>query len=117
MLDDERWTILWRDAGDYSLFWEASQAVLLRCDAWVSHASCTTSASARRVSSPIRLARSSTEPWPSKCRVVKNGDAGSWTSACFSDSDVSVHWSASCIVRGLDSTAGVVATGGVPSRK
>ncbi len=40
------------------------------------------------MSSPIRLARSSTDGWPSKCGVVKNGDAWSWTSACLSASEV-----------------------------
>ena len=35
------------------------------------------------LSSPIRLARSSTDRWPSKCGVVKNGES-SCTSACLS---------------------------------
>ncbi len=52
-----------------------------------SQASWTTSASSCTVSSPIRLLRTSTDEWPSKCGVVKNGEAGSWTSACLSDSD------------------------------
>ena len=33
------------------------------------------------MSSPILLARTSTDGWPSKCGVVKNGERGSWTSA------------------------------------
>lgn len=33
------------------------------------------------------LARSSTEEWPSKCAVVKNGDAESCTIARLSDSE------------------------------
>src|SRR5579875_915016 len=45
------------------------------------------SVSSCSVSSPIRLARTSTDGWPSKCGVVKNGDDSSWTSACLSDSD------------------------------
>jgi hypothetical protein len=36
------------------------------------------------MSSPIWLARSSIECWPSKCGVVKNGEAGSCTIACLS---------------------------------
>jgi len=46
-----------------------------------------TSVSSVSVSSLIRLARTSTEGCPSKCGVVKNGESGSWTSACLSASD------------------------------
>lgn len=56
-------------------------------DARLSQASWTTSVSSCRVSSPIRLPRTSTNWWPSKCGVVKNGVASSWTSASLSDSD------------------------------
>ena len=36
--------------------------------------------------SPIRLPRTSTDGWPSKCGVVKYGESGSSTSACLSSS-------------------------------
>lgn len=49
------------------------QAAARRADARESHASWTISASSVRVSSPTRLARRSTDGWPSKCGVVKNG--------------------------------------------
>ncbi|MGH3190399.1 MAG: hypothetical protein ACRDPY_27310 [Streptosporangiaceae bacterium] len=39
------------------------------------------------MSSPIRHARTSTDGWPSKCAVLKNGDASSCRSACLSASD------------------------------
>ena len=55
-------------------------------DARDSQASCTTSATSSRVSSPIREVRSSTDRWPSKCGVVKYGVAGSATIASFSPS-------------------------------
>jgi uncharacterized membrane protein len=66
---------------------ELSQAAARAGDARVSHASWTTSASSASVSPPIRLARMSTDGWPSKCGVVKNGESSSWTSACLSASD------------------------------
>lgn len=37
--------------------------------------------------SPTRDARSSTDGWPSKWGVVKNGSRSSWSSACLSPSD------------------------------
>jgi len=52
-----------------------------------SQASCTSSVSSWIVSSPSRLARTSTEGCPSKCGVVKNGVAWSWTRACLSSSE------------------------------
>jgi demethylmenaquinone methyltransferase/2-methoxy-6-polyprenyl-1,4-benzoquinol methylase len=54
-----------------------NQAAARRVDARDSHASWISSASSLRVSSPIRLARSRTDGWPSKCAVVKNGDVSS----------------------------------------
>src|SRR5271165_4775006 len=66
---------------------DAAQVAALADDARLSQASCTTSASSCTLSSPIRLARISTDGWPSKCGVVKNGEPSSWTSACLSDSD------------------------------
>jgi hypothetical protein len=65
----------------------ASQAALLRADAWASQASCTNSANSCLVISPSRLACTSTELCPSKCGVVKNGVVSSWTRACLSASD------------------------------
>src|SRR6266496_894169 len=52
-----------------------SQAAALVGEAWESQASWITSASSCTVSSPIRLPRISTDGWPSKCDVVKNGEA------------------------------------------
>ena len=52
-----------------------------------SQASCTTSVSSSSESSPIREPRSSTDGWPSKCGVLKNGVDSSSTSACLSSSD------------------------------
>ncbi|GAA4053598.1 hypothetical protein GCM10022214_00100 [Actinomadura miaoliensis] len=48
-----------------------SQAAARRAEARDNHAPGTISARSFRVSSPIRLARSSTDRWPSKCTVVK----------------------------------------------
>ena len=66
--------------------WSRSQSAARRFEARASQASCTTSASSSRVSSPIRLPRSRTDRCPLKCGVVKNGDDSSWTSACLSSS-------------------------------
>ena len=55
-----------------------------RFEARESQASCTTSAISSRVSSPIRLPRSSTDGWPLKCGVVKYGVASSSTIASLS---------------------------------
>src|SRR5215469_15427643 len=55
-------------------------------DARHTQASWTTSVSSVRVSSPSRLARTSTDKWPSKCAEVKNGDSSSCTKACLSAS-------------------------------
>jgi 8-oxo-dGTP pyrophosphatase MutT (NUDIX family) len=52
-----------------------SQAAALAGDARESQASWITSVSSCTVSSPIRLPRTSTDGWASKCGVVKNGDA------------------------------------------
>src|SRR4051812_13435520 len=65
----------------------ASQTALLRAEAWASQASCTNSANSCLVISPSRLACTSTELCPSKCRVLKNGVVSSWTRACLSASD------------------------------
>ena len=64
-----------------------SQAAPLVGDARHSQASVMTSASSLTVSSPSRLARSSTDGCPSKCAVVKNGAASSWIIDCLSASD------------------------------
>jgi len=67
--------------------WVLSQAAARAAEARASQASWITSVSSCTVSSPIRLPRTSTDGWPSKCPVVKNGDASSWTRACLSASD------------------------------
>jgi anti-sigma regulatory factor (Ser/Thr protein kinase) len=65
---------------------DASHFLARVAEARQSHASCTSSTTSSRVSSPIREPRSSTEGWPSKCGVEKNGVVGSSTSAAFSPS-------------------------------
>ena len=71
--------------GDHSR--PASHAAARRGDACASQASWITSASSCRVISPSRQARTSTDGWPSKCGVVKNGESGSWTIASLSSFD------------------------------
>ena len=58
-----------------------------RCDARDNHASAMSSASSVRLISPRRPARTSTEGWPSKWSVVKNGEAGSWVRLSLSASE------------------------------
>ncbi len=65
----------------------ASHAARARLPARASQASWTTSVSSSSESSPIREPRSSTDGWPSKCGVLKNGVDSSSTSACLSSSD------------------------------
>jgi hypothetical protein len=45
------------------------------------------STSSSRSISPTREVRSSTDGWPSKCAVVKNGSRSSWSNACLSPSE------------------------------
>ena len=61
----------------YSLGCALSQAAALVGEARASQASWITSVNSGKASSPIRLARTSTDGWPSKCGVVKNGDVWS----------------------------------------
>ena len=65
----------------------ASHAARARLPARASQASWTTSVSSSSESSPIREPRSSTDGWPSKCGVLKNGVDSSRTSACLSSSE------------------------------
>ena len=61
-------------SGFYPLGCALSQAAALVGEARVSQASWITSVNSGKVSSPIRLPRTSTDGCPSKCEVVKNGD-------------------------------------------
>jgi hypothetical protein len=80
-------TARWRVELPLAYRWAASQSAARLRDARDSHASWITSVSSARLSSPTRLARSSTDKCPLKCGVVKNGDSSSWTIACLSASD------------------------------